>query len=95
MFRRGYGLVQALAAWGRLHVGIHVHVEQAALGLRSMIGVCMCICFMLLWRFQCTQLKIFPDTQHKCDNLVYYLVMHAHMKPDSTVDTLWVLHETR
>ncbi len=35
------------------------------------------------------------DTVGACDNLVYYLVMHAHMKPDSTVDTLWVLHETR
>ncbi len=50
----------------------------------------------------CIQLKIFPDTQSPtfhtvgmCDNLVYYLVMHAHVKPDSTVDTLWVLHETR
>ncbi len=53
---------------------------------------CMRTCFMLLWRFQCIQLKIFPDTQQ---TLVYYLVMHAHMKADSTVDTLWVLHETR
>ncbi len=35
------------------------------------------------------------DTVGVCDNLVYYLVMHTHMKPDSTVDTLWVLHETR
>ncbi len=25
--------------------------------------MCMYICFMLLWRFQCIQLKIFPDTQ--------------------------------
>ncbi len=31
----------------------------------------------------------------KCDNLVYYLVMHTDMKPDSTVDTLRVIHETR
>ncbi len=35
------------------------------------------------------------DTVGSCDNLVYYLVMHTHMKPGSTVDTLWVLHETR
>ncbi len=35
------------------------------------------------------------DTVGVCDNLVYYLVMHAHMKLDSTIDTLWVLHETR
>ncbi len=35
------------------------------------------------------------DTVDACDNLVYYLVMHTHMKPDSTVDTLWMLHETR
>ncbi len=37
------------------------------------------------------------DTVGTCDNLVYYLVMHAHMKPDSTVDTLWAVHvhETR
>ncbi len=35
------------------------------------------------------------DTVGACDNLVYYLVMHTHMKPDNTVDTLWVLHETR
>ncbi len=35
------------------------------------------------------------DTVGVCDNLVYYLVMQAHMKPHSTVDTLWVLHETR
>ncbi len=58
----------------------------------------MYIYFKLLWRFQCIQLKILPDTQQDtvgmCDNFVYYLVMHTHMKPDSTVDTLWVLHET-
>ncbi len=35
------------------------------------------------------------DTAGRCDNLVYYLVMHAHTKRDSTVDTLWGLHETR
>ncbi len=35
------------------------------------------------------------DTVGACDNLVYYLVMHAHMKLDSTVDTLWGLYETR
>ncbi len=36
-------------------------------------------------------------TVSTCDNLVYYLVMYlrAHVKPNSTVDTLWVLHETR
>ncbi len=28
------------------------------------------------------------DTVGAYDNLVYYLVMHAHVKPDSTVDTL-------
>ncbi len=28
------------------------------------------------------------DTVGVCDNLAYYLVMHTHMKPDSTVDTL-------
>ncbi len=31
------------------------------------------------------------DTVGRCDNLVCYLA-NAHMKPDSTVDTLWVLH---
>ncbi len=25
------------------------------------------------------------DTVGVCDNLVYYLVMHAHMKPDSYI----------
>ncbi len=30
-----------------------------------------------------------------CDTLLCYLVMHAPIKPDSTVDTQWVLHETR
>ncbi len=36
-------------------------------------------------------------TVGRCDNLVhvYYLVMHTHMKPDSTVDTLWVPHEMK
>ncbi len=28
------------------------------------------------------------DTVGRCATLVYYLVMHTHMKPDSTVDTL-------
>ncbi len=28
------------------------------------------------------------DTVGRCDNLVYKLVMHTHMKPDSTVDSL-------
>ncbi len=28
------------------------------------------------------------DTVGACDNLVYYLVMQAHVKPDSTVDTV-------
>ncbi len=47
--------------------------------------------------FHCIQLssQIHRDTPvGACDNVVYYLVMHAYMKPDSTVDTLWVLHET-
>ncbi len=35
------------------------------------------------------------NTVGACDNLIYYLVMHTRLKPDSTVDTLWVLHETR
>ncbi len=26
------------------------------------------------------------DTVGMCDNLVYYLVMHAHVKPDSTAE---------
>ncbi len=61
---------------------------------------CIPVSFMLLWRFQCIQVKIFPDTQQTvgagaCDKLIYYLVMHTHMKLDGTVDTLWVLHETR
>ncbi len=54
------------------------------------------ICFMLQWRFLCIQLNIFPDAQQTLwagvTISVYYLVMHTHMKPDSTVDTLWVLH---
>ncbi len=33
-------------------------------------------------------LRYTADTVGACDNLVYYLVMHAHVKPDSTVDTL-------
>ncbi len=28
------------------------------------------------------------DTVGACDNLLYYLVMHAHVKPDSTLDIL-------
>ncbi len=32
--------------------------------------------------------RYIADTVGTCDNLVYYLVMQAHMKPDSTVDTL-------
>ncbi len=28
------------------------------------------------------------DTVGRCDDLVYYLVMRTHMKPDSTVDAL-------
>ncbi len=32
------------------------------------------------------------DTVGRVTISVYYLVMHTHMKPDSTVDTLWVLH---
>ncbi len=35
------------------------------------------------------------DTVGRCDNLVYYLVMHPHVKPDSTVDTLQERIRTR
>ncbi len=65
---------------------LHIHAG-------TVYNACTCTCFMLLWRFQRIQLIIIiprytADTVGRCDNLVYYLVMHTHMKPDSTVDTL-------
>ncbi len=52
-------------------------------------------CFMLLWRFQCIQLKIFPDTCTQQTlwagvtiSYTIWLCTHTHVKPDSTVDTL-------
>ncbi len=50
---------------------------------------------MLLWRFTAFSWKYSQIHKDPCDNLIHYLVMHTHMKPDSTVDTLWFLHETR
>ncbi len=36
------------------------------------------------------------DTVGRCDkSRILSGYAHTHIKPDSTVDTLWVLHETR
>ncbi len=65
---------------------------------RRELHVCSYIgtCFMLLWS-SLHSVENIPryttDTVGGCENLVYYLVMHAHVKPDSTVDPLWALHE--
>ncbi len=54
----------------------------------------VCTLVSCYYGVHCIQLKIFPDASTctcitlwtKCDNLAYYLVIHPHMKHDTTVD---------